>query len=262
MAEILKSISDLKSEKGEGATEVGRHEKYLEKPVPDQFSTLTQDRLDQLDKLQQKQLEMQTQLLAMADRECKSLPVNNPRTPPNPSRAQSKKAFYKSKVTDVSKGNKYEKTASTVHQREREGLMASPLDTPSPRAKPPRPIGYNLEPQKATQNGCSLLQEILATRSPEKDANDTLRSNFSSGSYMPQAQSTQFPRQPADRLPLTDKSPLPNPNESLIEELTNLKQQIKQMLKDGEDWKHDMITHNNNKVNCPYQKSWKTPHQK
>ncbi|XP_074662828.1 uncharacterized protein LOC141915258 [Tubulanus polymorphus] len=123
-----------------------------------QLNDLTQKRLDYLEKMQEKQFDLQqAQFIGMS----RTRPSSRHHT------TASSRQYTTNNTSSMSGRNKHYSSDSTVTDED----IESPLNTPAPRTRPPQPAVYtSTSPSKQTQTQQSsgrLFTEILAHQSPK-----------------------------------------------------------------------------------------------
>ncbi|KAL5009232.1 hypothetical protein ScPMuIL_014813 [Solemya velum] len=185
VAQILDRITTLPNtapaEYSGSGPELGSYRiQQLEKQVSD----LTDKRLDYLEKLQHQQFEMQAQLFSVS-RTAPSVSHHYPDKSLSQQQEKPRQAISKTRLSDEIFQSHREK-AEKPYENDKE---KSPLDTPAPRTRAPKPVAYESStdlhgkgkrkqsPTRSQKTG-GFLEEILAT------AGSPLSRNHRDASYV------------------------------------------------------------------------------
>ncbi|XP_033735933.1 protein TALPID3-like isoform X2 [Pecten maximus] len=210
MAVIQKSGS-AKQMVSETETAVQESQKVM--ALEKQLSQLTDQRIEHLERLQEHQLQMQAKLISLTRDTPKTRSVGGSpqRTPPqqrkfpSPGADLPRRAFSKTTINRTSVSPK-----------------GSPLDTPAPRSRAPRPVAYDPSAMadSQTQQSKGILEEILASAGSPTHGGQ--------GITIHQPVYTRQPHHERSR----SKSPNVKKAEKLVQELSDLKDQMTDLVSD------------------------------
>ncbi|CAG2191977.1 JBTS23 [Mytilus edulis] len=176
MKDMLAKISEIQNGKTVNTSVEDDRVKELERQV----TSLTEQRIQHLEKLQEHQAELQAKLLMMT----KSVPNRGGSPPETPLhtpviyRQQGISSFKPKKDSDKSSSRpkstspaRRPKTASLSRSNLSKGMTddpcESPFDTPNPRSKAPKPVAFNTSriktQDKNNHTNMGILEEILAS---------------------------------------------------------------------------------------------------
>ncbi|VDI22014.1 Hypothetical predicted protein [Mytilus galloprovincialis] len=227
MKDMLAKISEIQNGKTVNTSVEDDRVKELERQV----TSLTEQRIQHLEKLQEHQAELQAKLLMMT----KSVPNRGGSPPETPLhtpviyRQQGISSFKPKKDSDKSSSRpkstspaRRPKTTSLSRSNLSKGMTddpcESPFDTPNPRSKAPKPVAFNTSRIK-TQNknnhtNMGILEEILAS-------SESPRQTFSS---------PQLPVLKADIDEHLSKSPELRKAEKLVGDLSGINDDVKSLV--------------------------------
>ncbi|XP_076099999.1 protein TALPID3-like isoform X2 [Mytilus galloprovincialis] len=227
MKDMLAKISEIQNGKTVNTSVEDDRVKELERQV----TSLTEQRIQHLEKLQEHQAELQAKLLMMT----KSVPNRGGSPPETPLhtpviyRQQGISSFKPKKDSGKSSSRpkstspaRRPKTTSLSRSNLSKGMTddpcESPFDTPNPRSKAPKPVAFNTSriktQDKNNNTNMGILEEILAS-------SESPRQTFSS---------PQLPVLKADIDEHLSKSPELRKAEKLVGDLSGINDDVKSLV--------------------------------
>ncbi|XP_053401553.1 protein TALPID3-like isoform X2 [Mercenaria mercenaria] len=244
MAEVLARINELQSGPTQKAS-MSESDQERVRQLEKQIADMTDKRIDYMERLQEQQMAMQAKLLSMT-RETTARPYHPRSYSPeshSTTAAVSNKAFSKTTVTRQPNVGDYTKHSALDLEE-----SASPLDTPAPRARAPRPTIYDTSDiEYRVGRARSPKARLPKARSPQPRSRSPVKEKLDRGILHQILASADSPardtygrcRPPAEQTRVTEVCESPNVRKAkgLIEDLSHIKEQVKGLVEDKENWK-------------------------
>lgn len=237
MSEVLAKINELQSQASEKKTPT-EGDKARISQLERQLADMTEKRIEYMERLQEQQMAMQAKLLSMTRDSSYTRPYQ-PRSysPESHTTSAPNKAFSKTVVT------RQPPVKHSVLDLEE---ADSPLDTPAPRGRAPRPTFYDnsdIEYRIGKARSPKARSRSPKAKSPKGRARSPAKEKQDRGILHQILASADSPPRDCVRPPLINsrvgeecESPNVRKAKGLIDDLSHIKEQVKGLVEDKERW--------------------------
>lgn len=247
MAEVLAKINEMQSGTGKTTTTPETDQNRVHQ-LEKQLADMTDKRIEYVERLQEQQLAMQAKLISMT-RDTSNARPYHPRSYSPESHFTTASVPHKA-FTKTAISRQPNVSDSKHHDLELED-SASPLDTPAPRARAPRPTIYDTSDiefrvgRARSPKARSPKPRSPKARSPKPKSRSPAKEKIDRGILHQILASAESPaRDTCDRQRLTGarvpdvcESPNVRRAKDLIEDLSHIKEQVKGLVEEKEKWK-------------------------